>query len=460
MTRPPDSETSAADESTAVAVADSLREWLLASLAASEAGGDQRQARAEELIDRGVREEQVRRTRGGQTVLDAATERAVRIRLRQDLSPLGPMTGVLTSRQWSDVEVNGAVHMICTERAGGRRHRFASPFRGDGEAFEWAAVQAAAQGRRFDEANPSVRVRLPGGTRLHAIAHVTGRVHLSCRLSSPSLTTLDALRAAGMLGPDVAAVLTATARMRDPCGLIISGATAAGKTTLLRAVLNAHPDPIVLDRIVTVEDEAELFLDENRFVNLVAFEAREPNLDGRGAYPMERFLTADLRRLTPDRVALGELKPDGGVMPLLLALGQGVARGVATTIHAPSAADVVTRIRTYAAFDPGSRRVADSVVLDTVAATVDLVVQVARIGSRRVVTSLLEVAGRSERGLLAGQLWRWNPNAGRATRTSVEASDRLGAKLAAAGLDPNILARERTSPVPAGRGQQRSPAGR
>lgn len=439
----------AADAATVTAVADSLREWLLASLAAGGTGGD-RQARAEELIERGVREEQVRRTRSGQTVLDAATERAVRNRLRQDLSPLGPMAGVLTSPQWSDVEVNGAENMICTERTGGQRSRYTSPFRTEGEAFEWVAAQAAAQGRRFDEANPSVRVRLPGGARLHAIANVTGRVHISCRLFAPTLNTVEGLRAAGMFGPDVAAVLAATARMPDPCGLIISGATTAGKTTLLRAVLNAHPDRLVLDRVVTVEDEAELFLDQRRFVNLVAFEAREPNLDGKGAYSMERFLSADLRRLTPDRVALGELKPDGGVMPLLLALGQGVARGVATTIHAPSAEDVVSRIRTYAAF--GSRRVADSVVLDTIAATVDLIVQVARIDTRRVVTSVLEIAGRGERGLLAGQLWRWNPAAGRATRTRMEASDRLTAKLAAAGLDPNVLARDRAFPAAPGRG--------
>ncbi|MEX5709926.1 ATPase, T2SS/T4P/T4SS family [Parafrankia sp. FMc6] len=448
MTRAPGAGEPFADVPTAAAVADSLREWLLASLATAGGSSEERQTHAEELIDRGVREEQVRRTRNGQTILDAATERAVRTRLRQDLSPLGPMTGVLTSPQWSDVEVNGAVAMICTERSRGSRHRFVSPFRTEGEAFAWVAAQAAAQGRRFDEANPSVRVRLPGGARLHAIAHVTGRVHLSCRLFTPALTTVDGLRAVGMFGPDVARLLAATARTSDPFGLIISGATTAGKTTLLRAVLNAHPDQIVLDRVVTVEDEAELFLDESRFANLVAFEAREPNLDGRGAYSVERFLSADLRRLTPDRVALGELKPDGGVMPLLLALGQGVTGGVATTIHAPSAADVVSRIRTYAAF--GSRRVADSVVLDTIAATVDLVVQVARIDTRRVVTSLLEIAGRGERGLLAGQLWQWNPAAGRATRTGVEASDRLTAKLTAAGLDPNVLARDRTFPAAVG----------
>ncbi|MCM3920278.1 Flp pilus assembly complex ATPase component TadA [Frankia sp. AiPs1] len=429
-----------ADDATASAVVEALRPWFLASLADAPDGED-RAARIDELIEAGLRHEQHQRTRGGQTALDAATEGEVRRRLRLDLSPLGPLARFLQSEEWSDVEVNGAANVICTERITGHRQQLASPFRDDDEAFEWVAAQAAAQGRRFDEAAPSVRCRLPGGARLHAIAAVTGRVHISCRLYSPDLVALEGLESVGMFGPDLTAVLTATARMADPFGLVISGATTAGKTTLLRACLNAHPASVVLDRTVTVEDEMELFLDPRRFPNLVAFEAREPNLEGAGAYTMERFLTDDLRRLTPDRVALGELKPDGGVMPLLLALGQGVARGVATTIHAPSAQEVISRIRTYAAF--GEHRVADSVVLDTIATAVDLIVQVGRVERRRAVTSVLEVAGRGEHGVSVAELWRWNPSAGAPTRTDLAASEELTAKLTGAGLDANILDRDR-----------------
>lgn len=429
-----------ADDATASAVVEALRPWFLSTLAGTP-DGEARAVRVDELIEAGLRNEQHQRTRGGQTALDAATEDEVRRRLRLDLSPLGPLARFLQSATWSDVEVNGSVNVICTDRVTGRRERFTSPFRDEEEAFGWVASQVAAQGRRFDEAVPSVRCRLPGGARLHAIAQVTGRVHISCRLYSPDLVDLDGLESVGMFGSDLTALLASTARMADPFGLVISGATTAGKTTLLRACLNAHPDPIVFDRTVSVEDEAELFLDPRRFPNLVAFEAREANLEGAGAYTMERFLTADLRRLTPDRVALGELKPDGGVMPLLLALGQGVARGVATTIHAPSAQEVISRIRTYAAF--GEHRVADRIVLDTIAATVDLVVQVGRVGRRRAVTSVLEIAGSGERGAVsAAELWRWNPAAGAPTRTDLPASDELTAKLTAAGLDTNVLDRD------------------
>jgi pilus assembly protein CpaF len=408
------------------------------------AGGEERAALVEETAAAFLREEQLRRVRAGLAPLEAADEEQVRRRVRLAQSPLGPLARFLLDPRWSDVEVNGAFNAVCTERSTGRRAEFASPFPDETAAFEWVAEQAAHAGRRFDEANPSVRFRLPGGARLHALARVTSLVHIGCRLFSPGLDTLRGLYEAGMFGDDVAAVLVGAARLRQPFGMIISGGTGAGKTTLLRAWLNAHPDPVVLDRVVTVEDEQELFLDRARFRNLVDFEAHEANIDGKGAYPMERYLSRDLRRQTPERVALGELKPDGGVMPLLLALGQGIAQGVAATIHAPSAEDVLSRIRTYAAF--GERTVADATVLATVAATVDLVVHVTRVGGRRVVASVREYADCRDGTVASAELWRWNPAAGRATRTDADMTDRLAAVLAGAGVDAAVLARD-----PAGR---------
>jgi pilus assembly protein CpaF len=197
---------------------------------------------------------------------------------------------------------------------------------------------------------------------------------------------------------------------------------------------------MVLGRIVTVEDEMELFLDRARFRNLVEFEARESNVDGKGEYSMERYLSHDLRRQTPERVGLGELKPDGGVVPLLLAVGQGIAQGVATTIHAPSAPDVLTRIRTYAAF--GERQLPERTVMETVAASVDLVVHTTRIAGRRVVASVYEYADFRDGTVTSAELWRYHPDAGRAVRTDLEITDTLTAKLTAAGLDANILDRD------------------
>jgi pilus assembly protein CpaF len=397
---------------------------------------------AEEAVAAWLRAEAENRIRHQVAPLPRAVGERLRAEVRAAVSALGPLVRYLDAVQWSDVEINGAANAVCTERGTGRRVEFASPFDSDQDAFEWAAAQAAMAGRRFDEASPSVRFRLPGGARVHAISRVTSSTHIDVRLFLPGLDDVDGLAGNGMFGPDLALLLRATAAVREPIGIVFSGGTGNGKTTLLRAWLNAHPDPVVLDRVVTVEDEQELFLDRARFRNLVEFEAREANVDGRGEYAMERYLAHDLRRQTPERVALGELKPDGGVLSLLLALGQGIARGIATTIHAPSDADVLPRIRTYSAF--GSRRVDDATVLETIAASVDLVVHVARVEGRRVVTSVREFGEYRDGSVTSAQLWAYDHRAARAVRTCVEMTERLAVKLLSAGAPTELLERDRS----------------
>ncbi|MBL7498272.1 CpaF family protein [Frankia sp. CNm7] len=381
----------------------------------------------------------------GRPALLPTVEDVIRRRARAARAELGPLGPALTAaHRWSDVEVNGAVNMICTDRTSGQRVESPSPFASDEEVWEWAAGHAALAGRRFDEANPSVRFRLPNGVRVHAVGRVTSLTHLDCRLFTPALDTLMGLAGTGMCGPDLVALLAATAALQVPFGLVISGGTGAGKTTLLRAWANATPTDRALERVVVVEDEAELFLDRTRWRNLVEFEAREANVDGRGEYPMERYLTADLRRQTPGRVLLGELKPDGGVLPLLLAAGQGIAHGVATTVHAPSAADVIGRLRTYAAIS--SRTVPETVVLETIAATVDLVVHVAQHPAGRVVTSIREIGEYRAGSVSSAELWRWHPRAARAVRTEVDLSEQLTAKLATV-TDPDQFRPRRSAPT-------------
>jgi pilus assembly protein CpaF len=408
-------------------------------------GPEDRAALAEEAVAEWLRVETEHRIRRNFPPPQPWFADRLRAEVRAAVSELGFLTRFLDAARWSDVEVNGGDSVVCTERGTGRRTAFSSPFTSDAEVFDWVAEHAANAGRRFDESSPSVRFRLPNGVRVHAIGRVTSRTHIDFRLWQSGLDSLDSLASAGMFDADVGRLLAASAAVRDPIGVIISGGTGVGKTTLLRAWMAAHPDPIVLDRVVTVEDEQELLLDRTRFVNLVEFEAREPNVDGKGEYSMERYLSHDLRRQTPTRVALGELKPDGGVMPLLLALGQGIAQGVATTIHAPSDADVLPRIRTYAAY--GSRHLPESTVLETVAASVDLVVHVARVAGRRMVVSVREY-GDYRDGVTSAQLWAYSRAAGRAVRTDVEASEQLAAKLIAGGLEPAVLERNRTGWYP------------
>lgn len=403
--------------------------------------GEHRAAVGEEVIAAWFRGQHEDRIRRGRPALDQNVADRIRDEVRAALSPLGLLTRYLSTTQWSDVEVNGALNVICTQRDTGARREYASPFREDHEAFEWVAEQAAKAGRRFDEANPSVRFRLPNGVRVHAISRVTTHTHLSFRLFPPSLDTFAGLADTGMFGPDVHALLAATAAARAPIGVIFTGGTGAGKTTLLRAWLNAHPDRTVLDRVVTVEDEQELFLDPGRFRNLIEFEARESNVDGKGEYSMERYLSHDLRRQTPQRVGLGELRPDGGVMPLLLALGQGIAQGVATTLHAPAADQVLNRIDIYAA--TGTQRLPQATVMQTVAAAVDLVVHVEHRDGHRVVATIRELAEYRDGTVTSAELWRYDPGAAQTLRTDLEITDALAAKLVHAGLDPAVLERNR-----------------
>lgn len=401
---------------------------------------EQREALAEEILADWLRRESEHRIRHDRPRMPGPFVERLRAQVRAAMSPLGPLGAYLTTSTWSDIQVNGARNVVCTERGTERRQEFASPFATDAAVFSWVAERAAQFGRRFDEANPSVRFRLPGGARIHALGRVTSRTHIDCRLFLPGLDTLAGLAETGMFRADVGLLLQASAAVREPIGVVFSGGTGEGKTTLLRAWLNAHPDPVVLDRVVTVEDEQELFLDHDRFRNLVEFEAREPNVAEGGEYSMSRYLSSDLRRQSPQRVALGELRPDGGVMPLLLALGQGIAQGVATTIHAPTAADVLPRIRTYSAV--GDVRLPETTVMETVAASVDLIVHAARVEGRRRVVSIREIADYRDGQVTSSELWRWEPAADQVIRTDLPMSERLVAKLRASGADPRSLERQ------------------
>jgi|GEM_PF-1937269 len=431
-----------------VSTAEEIRRRLLEARRAGGRLGDQdRAAIVEEVLAASLSAARVQLTQTRARPLPLAVEDDIRARIREITSPLGVMGPALRPDLWTDVQVNGAENMICIQVGTGRRIEYASPFASDAEAFAWAAEQAAAAGRRFDEAVPSARFRLPNGARVHVISRVTDATHISCRLPTPSLDTIAALAATGMFGPDVAAVLAGAAALDRPVGLVISGGTGCGKTTLLRAWAHATPADPELRRVVTVEDEQELLLSPDRFRDLVAFEAREANVEGKGAYPMARYLADDLRRQHPHRVLLGELKPDGGVMPLLLALGQGVASGVATTLHAYSAEEVIDRIILYASL--AEHGLSEQVVLRTIGATVNLIVHLELVHQRRVITEVREVTGYRDGRVISAPLWRWDPQHGRAVRTDMAMSQELTGALVRAGVDVGHLMRAPSGPLAA-----------
>jgi pilus assembly protein CpaF len=203
------------------------------------------------------------------------------------------------------------------------------------EALRALAVRlVAAAGRRLDDSSPCVDVRLPGGYRVHAVLPPvsTGGTLLSIRIRRARPMTLDELEAAGTVLPDQRTVLEALVAQRR--SFLVSGSTGSGKTTLLSTLLGLVPSG---DRIVLVEDAAELVPDHGHAVGL---EARHGNVEGAGGVDLARLVREALR-MRPDWLVVGECR-GAEVRDLLSALNTG--HSGAGTVHANAAASVVARL--------------------------------------------------------------------------------------------------------------------
>ena len=228
----------------------------------------------------------------------------------------------------------------------------------------------AAGGRHIDEATPCVDVRLHEGIRVHAVlppVSTTGTL-LSIRLPRVEAIDIDALERAGFFSiVDAAPIRAAVANRRN---LLITGAGGSGKTTLLSALL-ALADPT--DRIVAIEDVAELHVRHPHFVSL---EARQANLEGAGEIGLQRLVREALR-MRPDRLVLGECR-GAEVRELLSALNTGHDGG-AGTLHENSLTDVPARLEALGALAGLS---SEAIARQTVSA-IDLVLHLERRGSER-----------------------------------------------------------------------------
>ncbi len=231
-----------------------------------------------------------------------------------------------------------------------------------------------ATGRRVDIGQPFVDASLPDGSRLHvAIADVVrGGWAVNIRKFLPGHRTLDELVAQGALPADVAGMLRAA--MRDGRTVIVSGATHAGKTTMLGALLGACAD---VQRIVTVEETFELAVDGP---DLVALQGRQAGLEGTGEITLRRLVKEALR-MRPERLVVGEVR-DAEALDLVLALNTGVPG--AGTVHANSAADALEKLGLLPLL--AGRNIDRSFLLPVLATAIDLVVHCVRepSGARRV----------------------------------------------------------------------------
>ncbi len=262
-----------------------------------------------------------------------ATVLAVHDALHRDVVGAGPLEPLLRLEGVTDVLVNGA-DQVWIDRGGGlelTEIRFAD----DHAVRRLAQRLAATGGRRLDDASPYADLRLPDGTRFHAVLAPVSRpgTVLSLRVPRHRVFTLAELVAAGAVSADGAALLELVVQHR--LAFLVSGGTGSGKTTLLNALLSRVGAD---ERLVLVEDASELRPDHG---HVVALEARPPNIEGAGEVTL-RSLVRQALRMRPDRLVVGEVR-GAEVVDMLAAMNTGHEGGCAT-IHANSAADVPSRV--------------------------------------------------------------------------------------------------------------------
>jgi pilus assembly protein CpaF len=295
-------------------------------------------------------------------VIGDSTVLAVVAALRREALGAGPLDALLADPGISDILVNGPDE-VYVDRGGGLEK---VPIRtGDEAAVRRLATRlAAAAGRRLDDATPYVDVRLPDGTRFHAVlSPVAGPgTCLSLRIPSRRVFGLEDLVDAGSLPAAGAAVLRELVDAR--LAFLISGGTGTGKTTLLSSLLTLVP---AAERLLLVEDASELRPEHPHVVRL---EARPPNVEGAGEITL-RDLVRQALRMRPDRLVVGEVR-GAEVADLLAALNTGHEGGCGT-VHANSAADVPARLEALGAVAGLGRDALHSQVASALHAVVHLV---------------------------------------------------------------------------------------
>jgi pilus assembly protein CpaF len=298
-----------------------------------------------------------------------------------DMVGLGPLEALLRDETVSDILINGA-QMIYVERRG-KLQLTGLQFRNDAHVLHVGQRIASAIGRRIDESSPMLDARLADGSRVNVIIpplSLKGPC-ISIRKFSKNRLDFSKLVAFGSVSTALSRALEIAARCR--LNIIVSGGTGSGKTTLLNA-LSSMIEPS--ERIITIEDTAELQLQQRHVVQL---ESRPPNLEGRGEIS-QRDLMRNALRMRPDRIIVGEVRgPECFDMMQAMNTGHDGSMG---TVHANSARDALARMEDMMLM--AAANLPAQAIRAQMTSAIDVIVQTARMrdGVRRV-TELVEVAG-------------------------------------------------------------------
>jgi pilus assembly protein CpaF len=304
--------------------------------------------------------------------------------LLDEVFGLGPLEPLLRDLSISDILVNNKDDVFI-ERNGLLEKRNIS-FRDDRHLLQIIDRVVSAVGRRIDESSPMVDARLADGSRVNAIIPplALDGPALSIRRFGYGPLSPDSLLEYQSLSPEMLEVLAAAVRSR--ISVLISGGTGAGKTTLLNMLSSYIPEG---ERIITIEDAAELQLDHD---NLVRLETRTANVEGQGAV-RQRHLVINSLRMRPDRIIIGEVRGEEA-FDMLQAMNTG-HEGSMCTIHANNPRDAISRLENMVAMT--NLNFPDKAVRQQIAAAITLVVQVSRLsdGTRKV-TNISEITGVDE----------------------------------------------------------------
>jgi pilus assembly protein CpaF len=294
---------------------------------------------------------------------------------------LGPLEPLLKDHTISDILVNTHKN-VYIERMGLLEHT-SIQFRDDAHLMSIIDRIVSAVGRRVDESSPMVDDRLADGSRVTAVIpplSIDGPT-LSIRRFGRDPLSADELLNNNTLTPEMLELLQGCVAAR--LNVLISGGTGAGKTTLLNCLSSYISNR---ERIVTIEDAAELQLDQEHVVRL---ETRPPNIEGKGAV-RQRQLVINCLRMRPDRIVVGEVRGEEA-LDMLQAMNTG-HDGSLTTIHANAPRDALSRLETMVAM--ANLNIPDNAIRRQIASAIDVVIQVSRLsdGTRKM-TTLSEIVG-------------------------------------------------------------------
>jgi pilus assembly protein CpaF len=333
---------------------------------------------------------------------------------------LGPIERYLADESITEVMINGP-SQVYVER-NGRLTLTDQTFMDDASVLAVIERIVTPLGRRIDESQPYVDARLADGSRVNAIIpplSLIGPCITIRKFANRVLTTEDFVRY-GTWTPAIAAFLEACVKLRK--NIIVAGGTGSGKTTLLNVLSSFIP---ATDRILTIEDAAELRLNQPHVVRL---EARPPNIEGKGAVTI-RDLVRNALRMRPDRIIVGECRGNE-TLDMLQAMNTG-HDGSLTTVHANSPRDVISRLETMVLMS--GVELPSRAIREQVASAVQIIVQEARLsdGSRKI-TAISEITGMEGQQIVMQDLFVFR-------QTGVDAQGHIQGSLVPTGAMPTFF---------------------